>query len=495
MSQTEFDVLVVGGGNAALTAALSAQEQGGKILLIEKSPKINRGGNSAFSGGLFRTVCNGKKEVLDFIPDISETSLESYVIPKYTEDDYYTDIMRSTLGRADPELSQIIVSQSNPTLKWMTLLGVKFELMVGSPSVRKGDILYFEPGVFLQAKGAGLGLVNQLFDILEKRNISILYETKMVKLILDGKGKVCGAKLLSKDGFKNVSCGAVILACGGFSANPEMRTKYLGQGWDIVKVRGSRFNTGEGLQAALEIGAQPAGQWSGCHCSIQDANSPNLEIDKIAGSGSRYSYQWSIMVNMHGQRFIDEGEDLVGLTYAKFGKHVLEQDGGIAYQIFDDKVKDLLMQEYQTHSAPIEADSVDELAEKIDLDSDTLGESIRLFNSSVRQDIVFDPTTKDGKHTQGISPRKSNWAQKIDVLPLTAYAVTGAITFTFGGINVNKRAQVINTEGNVISGLFATGELSGFYFHNYPGASGLMRGAIFGRIAGINAAAKTVAPS
>jgi tricarballylate dehydrogenase len=277
---------------------------------------------------------------------------------------------------------------------------------------------------------------------------------------------------------------AVVLAAGGFEANPEMRARYLGTGWDLVKVRGSRYNSGEVLNFALAFGAQPVGHWSGCHAVLVDAEAPDVEC----AYEHRYSYPYGIMVDINGKRFVDEGEDFFSYTYAKCGREVLRLPWRTAYQIFDSKTRPLLRSEYNRgfHAS---ADSIEALAKKLPgLNWENVVSTVSEFNAAV-SDAPFDPSKHDGKCTHGIAPLKSNWAQRLDAPPFYAFPVTCGITFTFGGIGITEQAEVKDTSDHVISGLFAAGEITGgSFFNNYPGGSGLMKGAVFGRLAGMSAA-------
>jgi len=277
---------------------------------------------------------------------------------------------------------------------------------------------------------------------------------------------------------------AAVLAAGGFEANPEMRARYLGPGWDLVKVRGSRYNTGEVLNFALAFGAQPVGHWSGCHAVLVDAEAPAVEC----AYEHRYSYPYGIMVDINGKRFVDEGEDFFSYTYAKYGREVLRLPWRTAYQIFDSKTRPLLRSEYN-RGFHVSADSIEALAKKLPgLDWANVVKTVNEFNAAVN-DAPFDPSKHDGKCTRGISPAKSNWAQRLDTPPFYAFPVTCGITFTFGGVGITEKCEVKDTSGNVIRGLFAAGEITGgSFFNNYPGGSGLMKGAVFGRLAGTHAA-------
>jgi tricarballylate dehydrogenase len=286
--------------------------------------------------------------------------------------------------------------------------------------------------------------------------------------------------------------GTVVLASGGFESNPEMRLRYLGSGWDLVKVRGTRFNMGIMLVQALGAGAQPAGHWEGCHAAPIDAAAPPVGDRRMTDKYSRYSYPYSLMVNVRGERFIDEGEEQVWLTYAKTGSAVRAQPTGVAYQLFDQKTVHLLEPRYST-GTPVEAATVPELAEKLSVPSATLERTIQAFNNAVPADAAqrFNPFTNDGLAAfPEQQPAKSNWAQRLDQPPYVAYAVACGITFTYGGLKVDTSARVLDTEGRPMPGLFATGEIIGeFFYFNYGAGTGLMRGAVFGRIAGEGAAA------
>ncbi len=322
---------------------------------------------------------------------------------------------------------------------------------------------------------------------VDDAGIEIVYETKMTGFLTDDNGNLCGIVAKTPAGRRELPCRAIVLASGGFEANTEMRARYLGPGWDQVKVRGTRFNTGETMRMALEFGAQPYGHWQGSHATPVDADSPPVGDLRLTDRTNRLSYPLSVMVNANGERFLDEGEDLGGLTYAKTGRAILEQPGAVAYQIFDSKTVDLIEERYST-GHPAVADTLEELADQLGLDRSKLLRTIRDFNAAVGEGS-FDPIVRDGKSTEGLEPPKSNWALPIDSPPFTAYPATCGITFTYGGIRSDTQARVIDTEGLPIPGLFATGEIAGGFFHyNYPGGAGLMRGAVFGRIAGRGAA-------
>jgi tricarballylate dehydrogenase len=285
----------------------------------------------------------------------------------------------------------------------------------------------------------------------------------------------------------DIESGAVVLASGGFEASADMRARYLGLNWANVKVRGTRHNTGETLQMALDLGAKPAGDFQGSHATPVDADAPAVGQIQLTDKTNRLSYPYSIMVNALGKRFIDEGEDLGQYTYAKIGHAILAQPGAVTYQIFDKKTVQLLEERYST-GAPVVAETIEELARKLSILPAVLRQTVEEFNGAV-QPGEFNPAGKDGKSTAGLNPPKSNWALRLDTPPYTVYPVTCGITFTYGGIAIDTDARVLDTSDKPISGLYATGEITGgFFYYNYPGGAGLMRGAIFGRRAGMHAA-------
>jgi tricarballylate dehydrogenase len=285
----------------------------------------------------------------------------------------------------------------------------------------------------------------------------------------------------------------VVLACGGFEADPRLRASYLGPNWDIARVRGTPYNTGDGLLMALAAGAQPCGHWSGCHAVFWDAAAPPSGDWELTNRLSRLSYPLGIIVNTEAQRFVDEGADFRNYTYARYGAEVLRQPGAIAYQLFDAQTAPLLREdEYHAPGATrVEADSVADLARRLGLDPPALEQTVRDFNAAV-QPGAFNPAIKDGKRTAGITPPKSNWAVPLEQPPFVAYAVTCGITFTFGGVRIDEDGRVLDRADRPIGGLYAAGELvGGLFYHNYPGGSGLMAGSVFGRRAGV-AAARTI---
>lgn len=491
------DVIVVGGGNAALCAAVSAAESGARVLLLERAPEDERGGNSVYTDGLMRVVYNGAEDIQKLAPDLTDSEMEMSDFGVYTEADFYDDMGRITEYRTDPELCEILVTRSKDTLSWMRDKGVRFMPNFGRQAYKVDGRFTFWGGATLAVASGGPGLVDALYKAAEKHGVEIVYDAWVRELIADSDG-VHGVVATVGGATRQYRSGAVVLACGGFEANAEMRARYLGPGWDLAKVRGSRYNTGDGLRMAMDIGAQPYGHWSGCHSVAWERNASDFGDLVMTPQFQRHNYPFAVVVNSEGKRFIDEGADFRNYTYAKYGRAVLDQPGQVAWQIFDSKTAHLLRDEYRTrYVTKATADTLEGLAGKLDeVDSAQLLHTITEFNAAVRDDAPFDPNIRDGRSADGLAVPRSNWAVKLDTPPFTAYAVTCGVTFTFGGLKIDLRGQVVNLNHDTIPGLFAAGEMvGGLFYHNYPGASGLTSGAVFGRLAGHSAAAATTSPA
>jgi tricarballylate dehydrogenase len=486
----DFDVIVVGAGNAAFCAALAAREQGASVLMLEAAPEEESGGNSRFTAGSMRVVYNGLDDIKTLVPDLTEEEIATSDFGTYTQDQFFDDMAHVTQDRADPDLVELLVTRSFDTLNWMRSKGVRFIPIYGRQAFKIEGKFKFWGGLTLDAVGGGPGLVNMLTAAAKKQGIQILYQTRALALLSDGI-RVEGVRVRQEGEVRELRAKAVVLACGGFEANPEWRTRYLGPGWDLAKVRGTRFNTGDGIRMALEIGASPCGNWSGCHAVGWERNAPEFGDLAVGDQFQKHSYPFSIMVNATGKRFLDEGADFRNYTYAKYGRVVLEQPGQFAWQIFDQKVKHLQRDEYRIRQiTKVVANTIEEFAHKLEgVNAEQFLKSIAEYNKAVRSDIPFNPNVKDGRHTEGLAVNKSNWANTIDQPPFEGYAVTCGLTFTFGGVRITTDGEVLNTDYQPIRGLYAAGELvGGLFYFNYPGGSGLTSGAVFGRIAGTTAA-------
>ena len=487
-----YDVIVVGAGNAGLCAALTARESGARVLILEKAPRAERGGNTAFTGGLLRFPFQDMDEMRPLIPDYTEEEIAAVDVGRYTQRDYANDLDRVTEGLSDPTMVETLVGNAYPTMLWMRQRGVRWLLALGRQSYWDGDKRKFFGNLILEAHGGGQGLSDSLFEIAEKSGVEVLYETKAAGLETNERGAVVGVQARDANGVRSISARSVVLASGGFEANREMRARYLGPDWELAKVRGTRFNTGDSIRMALDIGAQSFGHWSCCHAVAWDLLSGEVGDLRIGDLFQKHSYPIGMIVNRLGQRFVDEGADFRNYTYAKYGREILKQPGRQAFQIFDSKTLDMLRDEYKRYPVgeptKVRADTIEELADGLTIDPAGLRATVDAFNAAI-QPGDFKPSILDGKRTVGITPPKSNWAIPIDTPPYEGYAVTCGITFTFGGLRITPRAEVVDTEDRPIPGLFAAGELvGGLFYYNYPGGSGLMAGAVFGRIAGRSAA-------
>ena len=489
------DVIVVGGGNAAMCAALAAREAGASVLVLEKAPEAWRGGNGFFTAGGFRFAFDSFDEIREIIGDLSDEEAASMTVDPYTEDDFHGDLMRVTEDLADPDLSLLLVRESQATVRWMRSRGIRWIPMFGRQAYKVDGKFKFWGGLVLEAVGGGPGLIDMEYQAAEKAGIDIRFETKATRLVADERGVVTGVVVRTPSGTETLHARSVVLAAGGFEANVEMRTRYLGPNWDMARVRGTPYNTGDAIRMALDIGAQPWGHWSGCHSVAWDYNAPWHGDRKVGDNFQKHSYPLGIIVNVRGERFVDEGADFRNYTYVKYGREIIQQPRRAAFQIFDQKVIDLLREEYRIREVTkAEANTFEELARKLEIDVDGFVRTVTAYNAAV-QPGKFNPAVKDGKRTRGITPPKSNWAQPLDSPPYVGYAVTTGITFTFGGLRITESAQVLDLEQHAIPGLYAAGELvGGLFYNNYPGGSGLMAGAVFGRIAGRSAAAAARAP-
>jgi tricarballylate dehydrogenase len=491
MDSLQYDVVVVGGGNAALCAALSATEAGARVAVIEKAPEEERGGNSAFTAGTMRAVYAGLDDVQRLVPDLSPAEIAETDFGSYSADQFFDDMYRVTRYRTNPDLCEVLVRGSNEALHWLREQGLRFLPVYGAQSFKVDGKRKFWGGVCVGAVGAGIGLVDSLYAAAEKKGIKVYYDSQATRLIRKGH-RITGVQVDVNGTDTEFHAGAVVLACGGFQANAEWRTRYLGAGWDLAKIRGTRFNTGDGIRMALDVGAQPYGHWSGCHATEWDLNAPDFGDRTVGDRFQKHSYQFSVMVNNDGKRFVDEGADFRNYTYAKYGREILAQPGQACWQIFDSKVFHLQRDEYHIKRVTkVRADTLEALVDGMDgVDKPQFLKTIREYNAAVKKDVPFNPNVLDGRGTNGLPVPKSNWANTIEEGPFEAYAVTCGVTFTFGGVKINTDAQVQNYKDQSIAGLYCCGEMAGgvFYF-NYPGSSGLTNGAVFGRIAGRNAAA------
>ncbi len=484
-------VIVAGTGNAALCAAISALEHGAEVLVLEKADEVLAGGNTKYTAGAMRFAYASGKDLEPLISNPSDPRLPKTDFGSYTEAKFKEDLLGFNDGRPLSVEQEALVSKSYETLLWLASHDVKFEPIYSRQSFEKDGRYVFWGGLTLAAENEGVGLFEQERDAVQRMGGEIRYNCAVTDLVTEN-GVVTGVETSSGE---TLEADAVVLASGGFEADAALRQKHIGPGWDKAKVRGTPHNTGDGLVMAERLGAQNNGFYQGCHATPMDLHMPNFgNLDLPHGERKNYRkicYFLGVMLNENGARFVDEGINFRNYTYAQFGRAIIEQPGGRAWQIFDAKVFDLLYAEYHFHDAHfVEAETLESLVEQLDgLDKSAAMDTLRAYNDAVDDGVAFDPTSLDGKGTKGLDLAKSNWAQKIDTGPFRAYPVTCGITFTYGGLKVDGQGRVLGANDAPIGGLYACGELVGGVFYNgYPGGSGLTSGAVFGRRAGQGAA-------
>ena len=486
----QWDVVIVGSGNAAMAAGIAACEAGKKTLMIEKAGQDLAGGNTKYTAGAMRFAYDQSDDLLPLLahPDDPRVGISDF--GSYPQAKFAADLLGFNDGAPLTPEQEYLVAQSYDAVKWLAGHGVTYEPIYSRQSFQKGGRLIFWGGLTLAAENEGVGLFDMELAAYRRLGGVIRYNAAMVALIHDG-AAVTGLRLA--DG-EDIPAKSVILACGGFEANEKMRAEIMGPEWAHARTRGTPMNRGDGLRLAWEIGAQKYGRMTGCHATPMDLYmKPYANLGLPHGERKNYrkiSYFLGVMLNADGARFVDEGLDFRNYTYAQFGGAVLRQPGHRAWQIFDAKTDDLLYGEYRFHDAAfVEANSLEDLVLQCEgLDSDAALATLAAYNAAVADAPDFDPTIKDGKSTTGLSPDKTNWAQRLDTAPYRAYPVTGGITFTYGGLKVSDRAEVLDQAGAPITGLYACGELvGGVFLGGYPGGSGLTSGAVFGRLAGRNA--------
>ena len=486
----DVDLVVVGAGNAALCAALAAREQGARVLVLERASEAERGGNSRYTAGAIRTVYDGLDDLLTLVPDLSEEEKQNTDFGTYTAEQFYADMDRITQFRSDPNLVPIMVTQSLPTWQWLhDNHQIRFIPAYSHQAFRVDGHFKFWGGITLLVSGGGPGLIESLIDACKRQGVEIRYGARAEQLI-EEKGTITGVIVRAGGERQTIRCRAVVLASGGFESNSEWRTRYLGPGWELAKVRGTRHNTGDGIRMALEVGAMPWGNWSGCHAVAWDRNAPDFGDLTVGDGFQKHSYPFGIMINARGERFVDEGADFRNYTYAEYGRRVLEQPGQFAWQVFDSKVTHLLRDEYRIREVTkVTAGTLDELADKLeDVNPEGFLKTVHAYNDAVRTDLPFDPTIKDGRCAEGLPVPRRNWANRLDSPPYEAYQVTCGITFTFGGLRIDTSGRVLDEDLQAIPGLHAAGELvGGLFYFNYPGGTGLTSGAVFGKVAGTTA--------
>lgn len=488
-------IIVVGSGNAALCAGIAALEKGVEVCMLEKAAVQEFGGNSRYTAGAMRFAYEDFEDLKPLLlnPDDERIPLSDF--GAYSKETFLKDLAFFNQEVPITPLQQFLVDNSLDVVQWLAGHGIKFSPIYARQTFKKNGRFVFWGGLTLESEGEGDGLVQEERKEFLRLGGEIRYGCDVQSLIMEG-DRIVGVQYETEAGKAVVKADAVILGCGGFEANKELRVQYLGEKWAKARVRGTRHNLGRGIEMAQAVGAQLSGFFGGCHATPMDYHMPeygNLEIPHIERKHYRkISYLFGVMLNAEGKRFVDEGADFRNYTYAQYGKAVLEQPNELVWQVFDAKVWDLLYAEYKKETASyVEADSLEALVSQMyGINPQAALETLHAYNAAVQTERPFDPTIKDGRGTTGLTPPKTNWANVLDTPPYRAYPVTGGITFTYGGLKVNEQAEVLNTQEAPIQGLYACGELvGGVFFYGYPGGSGLTSGAVFGRSAGHHAAA------
>lgn len=471
MESKDFDIVVIGGGNAALCAAISAKEQDSslKIALLESSPKKWRGGNSQHTRNL-RSMHDAPTDVL--------TST-------YSEDEFFDDVFKVTKGQTNEKYARFVISKTPQIVEWAKKNGVRFQ-----PSMRGTLHLGRTNAFFL---GGGKSLVNAYYHTAEKLGIKIFYQHEALELKSDSSENISEVLVFDKEQNTQIRfhAKAFVIASGGFESNLEMLENAWGECARNFIIRGTKFNQGKMLNALKNINAKIIGDPTQGHMVAIDARTPKYD----GGIASRVDcVSLGIVVNSAGKRFYDEGEDFWPKRYAIWGRLVAQQEGQIAYSITDSKVQSAYM---PSLFPPIVADSIAELASKLNndknlamnIDEKELENTIKEYNQKVIEG-EFNHTIQDNCHTQGLSIEKTHWALKIDTPPYYCYPLRPGVTFTYMGVKVNMDGQVHKNDDSLFGNLFAAGEImaGNILTQGYVAGFGMSIGSVFGRLCGVGAA-------
>ncbi|HEY5606717.1 MAG TPA: FAD-binding protein [Alphaproteobacteria bacterium] len=480
MSDGKSDVIVVGCGIGGMAAAAAALEGGATVTLLERAPREERGGQTRYTEAYFRM--KSEREVTDDFENYLAENASGYLDPSLvhltSEPRANWPAVVKALSLVDPEWIATFAGAAGPTVEWLKSFGVKFDFLPTQFLTRSQPRLL--------PIGGGLALIEALAAFAEKQGAQFVYETAATGLIRNAAGAVIGVHAVVKGGAAREFSGkAVVLACGGFEGNAEMLTRYLGPRSIFLRpvCRGGYYNKGEGIQMALDIGAAPCGDFGSYHAEPVDPRSGIAEP-------SVFIFPYGILVNQEGQRFTDEAPGTVDAYYERVTRQIFSQTRGIAYAVLDKRHTGIPNYRLGVRSdqPPIEAATVRGLAPKLGIAPEVLEQTVAEYNKACRPG-EYKPLVLDGLATHGLTPCKSNWAHPLDQPPYYAYPIISSNVLTFGGLKVDPQARVLNQEGDPIRGLYAAGEILGTYYGNYAGGTSVMKGAVFGRIAGRDAAA------
>ncbi|KAF6815661.1 fumarate reductase flavoprotein subunit [Colletotrichum musicola] len=515
---TECDVLVVGSGNAGFSAAISAAEtkvgdRKPTVLLIDKCPKDWVGGNSYFTAGAYRTTHGGLADVLPLVNNVSADQAAKIDLAPYTSDDFQKDMDNVCMGHSDKDLARVLISDSRSTIQWLKDNGIRFQLSFNRQAYEVDGKIKFWGGLCLKTENGGKGLIEDHIAAAKRNGVLMSWNTGLTRVQRQEKSSRYRflATVLVDGQESSISAKSIIFAAGGFESNPKLRSQYLGPGWDMAMVRGTPYNMGDCLELAIrDLDALPVGNWSGCHSTCWDANAdPSVGDRDASNEYTKSGYPLGLMLNVEGDRFVDEGVAMRNYTYAKFGRAILQQPDHVAFQVWDARTTHWLRsEEYRPERLKensFTADTIEGLADLLSAnglrDRGRFIMTLNEYNEAVyafqreNPSAKWDPSILDGVSTQStakqLSLAKSNWALPMDKGPFLAVKVTCGVTFTFGGLKVDAETATLvsSTTRQAIPGLFGVGEMiGGLFYYNYPGGSGLTSGAVFGRRAGRAAA-------
>ncbi|AUC55171.1 tricarballylate dehydrogenase [Sagittula sp. P11] len=461
MTRTEDtpDIVVIGGGNAALCAAITAAEAGARVLILESAPKPYRGGNSRHTRN-FRCMHHGPLGPL---------------VDSYTEEEYLADLLKVTGGKTDEHLARLAIRTSEDCLPWMEAHGVRFQpSLSGTLSLARTNAFFL---------GGGKGLVNAYYRTAERLGVQVRYEAAVTHLDLDD-NRIAFVDYTQNGETRRVTPKSVVVASGGFQADTDWLARAWGPAAKNFLIRGTPYNRGVVLADLLHQGIEQVGDPTQCHAVAIDGRAPKFD----GGIVTRLDcVPFSIVVNKDARRFYDEGEDVWPKRYAIWGRLVAAQPDQVGYVIIDAKSLNLFM---PSVFPPIKADTLEELAQKMELPADALAQTVAEFNAACGDTSAFHPTELDGVSTTGITPPKTNWARPITEPPFYGYSLRTGVTFTYLGLKVDENAQC--AIGNrPVTNLWAAGEtMAGSILgQGYLAGFGMTIGTVFGRIAGKEAAA------
>jgi tricarballylate dehydrogenase len=454
-----YDVLVVGGGNAALCAAIAARRDGASVLVLEKADRFWRGGNTRHTRNM-RCAHDAATDTLS---------------GPYSEEEFWDDLLRVTGGQTDEALARHMIHESKDVLEWMPRQGVRFQPSLG------GTLSLGRTNSFFL--GGGRAMLNALYRTAESLGVAIAYEAEVTDLDIQD-GMFLSATVKHGGATHDVRAGTMVAAAGGFESNIEWLKQYWGDAADNFLIRGTSNNRGTILKLLLDNGVQEVGDPTQCHAVAIDARAPKYDGGIITRLDC---VVFGIVVNKHARRFYDEGEDVWPKRYAIWGRLVAGQPDQIAYIVFDAPSLTMFMPSLYP---AIEAPSIRALAQKLTLDPAALEKTVTDFNAAVRPG-TFDHTILDDCRTEGLTPPKTHWARRIETAPFYAYPVRPGITFTYLGTRVNKQARMLMKDGRPSANMFAAGEImaGNVLGRGYAAGIGMTIGSVFGRIAGREAAA------